>query len=83
MINDQLFKKEQIPVVVDGKTYYGCCQMCKETLRKDPQSRLAIDPVSGKSVDKATAVIGVASDGQAFYFENEAHLTSYTPPVKK
>ncbi len=82
MINNQLFNKVQIPVVVDGKTYYGCCRMCEETLNKDPQSHFAVDPVSGKRVDKATAVIGVSHDGQAFYFENEEHMTSFTPPVK-
>jgi YHS domain-containing protein len=83
MINNERFQKEQIPVVVDGKTYYGCCRMCKETLRKDPRSRIAVDPVSGKGVDKATAVIGVSPDGQAYYFENEAHLAVFTPPVKR
>jgi len=83
MINNERFKKLQTPVIVDGKTYYGCCKMCETTLKKDPKSRLAIDPVSGKQVDKSAAVIGVASDGRAFYFENEANMNSYTPPAKK
>ncbi len=46
MINNQVFDKEQIPVEVDGKTYYGCCAMCKERLAKDADSRKAVDPVS-------------------------------------
>lgn len=83
MINNERFKKVQTPVIVDGKTYYGCCRMCEQTLNKDPQSHFAMDPVSGRSVDKATAVIGVSPDGSAFYFENEANMNSYTPPVKR
>jgi YHS domain-containing protein len=71
MINNQAFNKEQIPVKVDGKTYYGCCQMCEAKLKSDPASHIAIDPVSGKEVDKAAAVIGASPDGTVYYFESE------------
>ena len=77
MINNQSFNKEQIPVKVDGKTYYGCCQMCEAKLKSDPASRIAIDPVSGKEVDKATAVIGTSPDGTVYYFESEKNLKAY------
>ena len=53
MVNEMAMGKEQIPVEVDGKTYYGCCEMCKNTLAKDASKRTATDPVSGKQVDKA------------------------------
>jgi YHS domain-containing protein len=79
MINNQKFDKEQIAVDVDGQTYYGCCEMCKEKLKKDKTSRWATDPVSGKKVDKAKAVIGVNSEGKAFYFENADNLKKYKP----
>jgi YHS domain-containing protein len=79
MINNQRFDKEQIPVEVSGKTYYGCCEMCKTTLKNKPASRMAIDPVSGKRVDKARAVIGAASDGKVFYFENQENLKRFKP----
>jgi len=79
MINNKLFDKAQIPVTVGGKTYYGCCPMCKEKLEKSAEARTATDPVSKKKVDKATAVIGAASDGTVFYFENEANLGKYKP----
>lgn len=78
MINDQVFNKEQIPVKVEGKTYYGCCEMCKVRLKTDPNSRVATDPVSRKKVDKALAVIGAAPDGSVYYFESEANLRQYT-----
>ena len=77
MINDRSMANEQIPVEVDGKTYYGCCPMCKERLAKDEASRYAIDPVSGKKVDKAKAVIGALPGAAVLYFENEANLQRY------
>jgi YHS domain-containing protein len=81
MINNQVFDKDQIPVQVEGKTYYGCCEMCKERLTKDPASRQAVDPVTGKTVDKATAVIGVLPDGKVLYFESEATMAKYEAPA--
>ena len=82
MINNQRFNKEQIPVAVGNRTYYGCCEMCKTALRNDPKSRMAIDPVSKKKVDKATAIIGVDDDGSAYYFENAENLKQFKPGSK-
>ena len=77
MINDQHFNKEQIAVEVEGRTYYGCCEMCKAKLRDDSGSRTAKDPVSGKKVDKAKAVIGADAEGKVFYFENSDNLKRF------
>lgn len=77
MVNDALFEKDQIPVEVEGRTYYGCCQMCKARLAQDAAIRSAVDPVTGKAVDKATAVPGALSDGTILYFESEATLAQY------
>jgi YHS domain-containing protein len=77
MINNQVFEKDQIPVEVEGRTYYGCCEMCKERLTKDPASRTAVDPVSGKTVDKSEAVIAALPDGRVLYFESEETLAKY------
>ena len=79
MITNQEFAKEQIPVELEGKTYYGCCEMCKAKIKNNPQSREATDPVSGNKVDKADAVIGAAPDGNVFYFENEENLSQFNP----
>ena len=79
MITDQEFAREQIPVEVEGKTYYGCCEMCKAKLNNNPESRVATDPVSGNKVDKAEAVIGAAPNGKVFYFESEENLVLYNP----
>lgn len=77
MITNQLYDKVQIPVVVEDKTYYGCCQMCEAKLKEDPLSRMAVDPVSGKEVDKSTAVIGASPDGKVYYFESLEDMTAY------
>ncbi len=77
MINNQVFEKDQIPVQVQGRTYYGCCEMCKERLAKDAAAREATDPVTGKTVDKAKAVIGAQPDGSVLYFESEETFKKY------
>lgn len=77
MVNNQVFDKDQIPVQVENKTYYGCCEMCKEKLTKDAAARTAVDPVTGKTVDKATAVIAALPDGKVLYFESEKTLAEY------
>ena len=77
MVNDQLFVKEQIPVEYEGKTYYGCCEMCKEKIKSNPASRESVDPVSGGKVDKAESVIGAAPDGSVYYFESEDNLQKF------
>ena len=77
MVTNELNAKEQIPVVVDGKTYYGCCHMCEAKLKEDPASRMATDPVSGLQVDKSTAVIGAAPDGKVYYFQSAEDLKAF------
>ena len=77
MVNNTAFEKEQIAVEVDGKTYYGCCPMCEERLKKDIALRSAIDPVSGQPVDKAGAVIGADANGKIYYFESSVNLEKY------
>jgi YHS domain-containing protein len=78
MVNDQFMGRTQIPIEVDGRTYYGCCEMCKGRLANDPKSRTANDPISGRVVDKATAVIGKTAAGKTLYFESEKTFTAYS-----
>lgn len=70
MVTDRVFGKPQIPVEYDGKTYYGCCQGCVSRIKNEPRVRYSVDPVSGKTVDKAKAVIIEGPGGQALYFES-------------
>jgi YHS domain-containing protein len=78
MVTDMYFGKKQIPVAQGGKTYYGCCENCKETLSKDAKARTAVDPVSGRKVDKATAVIAARGDNSVVYFESKKTLEQYS-----
>ena len=74
MVNDRYMGSEQIPVNVDGKTYYGCCAGCKDKLQTQNTARTALDPVTGKPVDKATAVIARTETGKVMYFESAETL---------
>ena len=73
MMNDKYMGgKEQIPIEVEGKTYYGCCQGCVTALNYKRSTRYSIDPFSGKEVDKAIAYIVMKTDGsnKVLYFES-------------
>lgn len=77
MMNNKMFDKPQIAIEVEGKTYYGCCPMCADKLKNDASLRMATDPVSGKSVDKANAVIGADTHGMIYYFESKENLDKF------
>jgi YHS domain-containing protein len=83
MVNDAVYEKKQVHVQVDGKDYYGCCEMCKQRLATDASLRVAVDPVSGKEVDKATAVIGADSYKRVFYFENRKNFEKFKEAAGK
>lgn len=82
MMNNKLFDTPQIAIEVEGKTYYGCCPMCADKLKNNSSLRAAIDPVSGKQVDKADAVIGADSNGMTYYFENKENFHAYASGQK-
>lgn len=70
MVNDAVMGKTQIPVKHEGKTYYGCCEGCVEKIKTMRSVRYAADPVTGREVDKAKAVILEGPSGEALYFES-------------
>ncbi|WP_286863128.1 MULTISPECIES: TRASH domain-containing protein [Sphingobacterium] len=78
MVNDAFMAKKQLLVKHEGKVYYGCCEMCKERIPKDAAVRVAIDPLSKKEVDKASAAIAITGDqSEVSYFENEENYRTY------
>lgn len=79
MVNDAYMGKEQIPVEYEGKTYYGCCQGCVTAIQTKRSVRYALDPATGKEVDKAKAYIVIKSDGskKVLYFESETTYKQY------
>ena len=78
MVQDRVFPTAQTPIDLQGRTYYGCCAMCAGQLRRDASLRQAKDPISGRTVDKASAVIGQTADGAVLYFESEETFRQYT-----
>ena len=77
MVTEMFFNTPQIPVEVNGKTYYGCCAGCKQTLTRKQSAREAVDPLSKKIVDKATATIAANKVGKVLYFENKQNFEKY------
>ncbi len=83
MVTDNVMGKPQIPIEVEGKTYYGCCKNCVGTLKGDPSIRAAKDPFSGKMVDKSSAFILEGPDGEAIYFESALTASKFIDSLKK
>lgn len=78
MVNNAYMGRLQFEVPFEGKTYYGCCDMCVERIPKDPAARQAIDPNTMKEVDKANAYIVLSGmRGEVTYFENEKSYQDY------
>ena len=83
MINNAVMGKPQIPVVVNGKTYYGCCENCAAKLKDNRSARYAKDPVTGREVDKAQAFITSTPEGDAVYFESRESAEKYYATQEK
>lgn len=79
MMNNKYLGTEQIPVPVNGKTYYGCCAGCAAALQSNSKIRLATDPYSGETVDKADAFIVLKSKNtkEVQYFKSEKNFKYY------
>ncbi|MCB9730944.1 MAG: TRASH domain-containing protein [Deltaproteobacteria bacterium] len=77
MVNDKFFARPQIPVKVEGRTYYGCCPNCEAKLLNEAATRTAKDPVSGEPVDKATAVILALPGDAVLYFASHDNASRY------
>jgi len=79
MVNDAYMGTKQIPITVDDKIYYGCCDMCKDKLTNGETFRYAKDPYSGEKVDKATAFIvrKYKDSDEVSYFASEENYNSF------
>ena len=78
MVNNAYMGKKQFEVPFEGKTYYGCCNMCVERIPVDKDARIAVDPFSSKVVDKSEAfIVLVSAQGHVAYFENEQNYKQF------
>ena len=71
MVNNAYMGKDQFEVPYDGKTYYGCCNMCVERIPNDETARKAKDPFTGKEILKD-------QQGNVDYFENEENYKKFS-----
>lgn len=80
MVNDAYMGRKQIPVPVEDKVYYGCCQMCVGKLQNNKKIRFAKDPLTGEMVDKSEAFIDIkpGSDSEVLYFKSKENFTQYS-----
>ena len=69
--------RKMFPVEVDGKTYYGCCPVCVKRLKTERAVRYAVDPVTGREVDKSAAFIVAGPDRKAFYFASSESAAKF------
>lgn len=78
-VNNKFMGIKQIPVVVEGKTYYGCCPDCVGKIKTLREVRYSKDPLTGKEVDKALAYIVLSPKGNndVLYFESEQSYRTF------
>ena len=78
MVNDTFMGKPQIPIHVNGKMYYGCCNDCIDKLTNRESLRVAVDPFSGNLIDKSKAYIAQTNQkGSVVYFESISNFEAY------
>lgn len=84
MVNDAYMGNKQLEVEVEGRMYYGCCEMCKTRIPQDATVRAAVDPYTLKSVDKAEAyIVIIGNNGEVAYFENEDNYKKFVAEGKQ
>jgi hypothetical protein len=68
-----------LSVLLSANTYYGCDAKAIRELSIKEDIRFAIDPITKRKVDKASAVIGLhrKRDGKVLYFESKKTFTQY------
>lgn len=78
MVNDAYMGKKQLEVMHEGKMYYGCCAMCQSRIPEDESVRVALDPLSLETVDKAEAyIVIIGNNGEVAYFKNEENYRQF------
>ena len=85
MSTDKIKVKPTIPIEVNGQEYYACCNKCLRRLEVNyNKQRYAIDPYSGKSVQKNNSYIRLQKNasGKVQYFESEANFHSFRDQSK-
>ena len=79
MVYDRFMEVDQIPIDVNGITYYGCCENCVGKLQKNEKDvRFGNNPLTNTKVDKASAVIVQdKTSGNVFYFASKENALTF------
>ena len=77
MMQDTILAVPGIPIEHEGRTYYGCCPMCNQNIKGDPDRYTkAQDPVTKATVDKASALL-YSFKGRVYYFDTESSRSEF------
>lgn len=82
MVTNNVGLMKMIPVKVEGKIYYGCCQGCVGKLKNNRSYRYTTDPVTGREIDKAKAFIVADKAKKALYFESKETAERFFASLK-
>lgn len=77
MVTNRFIGSKQAIVTIDGKTYFSTGEGYASTLRQNAAARVAVDPLTSKKIDKATAVAYADASGRVFYFESEGSFRDF------
>ena len=80
MYRNRLIVGSSIPVVIEGETYYVCCQGCVDKLQQNYQdSQYGEDKFSHHRIKKTKAfiVLDKKSNGKVSYFESEENFNHF------
>ncbi len=76
MLANELLSHEGMALEIEGRVYNGT-PSCTVVLAQNPIQRLAYDPLTGKLLDKANAVVAAFPDGRVLYFESEENVYDF------
>ncbi|RZT91301.1 hypothetical protein EV201_3115 [Ancylomarina subtilis] len=86
MLRGDIKSRPTLPIEINSKTYWGCCQNCLGKLMRNENNALfALDPFSGQSVDKADAIIrqDPQNNKRVFFFKSNETYNQYLKIINK
>jgi hypothetical protein len=74
-----------LPLTLNTRTYYGCDVKAINSLTNKLELRTALDPVTNREIDKASAIIAIhpKRDGKVLYFESMESFNQYLNTLPK
>lgn len=76
MPQNLVFDRDMIPVQLNDRTYYGCCEGCIVQITQNEALRMGQDGLTGENIDKSQAVV-LDIHGKAMYFASAENAKKY------